>query len=337
MQQRQKKITVLGAGSWGATLALLLAKADKLVSLWSNDTQKVEYIKSSRRTQGPIAIDIPKSINVESDLELACRDANIILLVCTSQSMRSVVGRLQDIVKDKSTVLVSAAKGLELSTLLRMSQIIQEAFPANPVAAISGPNLAQEIVNGLPTASLIACQDKQIANCLLTELSTANLRLYASQDIIGAELGGSLKNIIAIASGASDGLKMGINAKSALITRGLAEITRLAVHLGAKPETLSGLAGMGDLIATCSSNLSRNYRLGYDLARGGSLSEVLPGLNAVAEGVSTTMAVCDLSEKLAIDMPIAKQVRLCLQNKISPKEAISNLMNRPLGFEHNHI
>ncbi|MBI4534257.1 MAG: NAD(P)-dependent glycerol-3-phosphate dehydrogenase [Candidatus Melainabacteria bacterium] len=339
MSSQVGKIAILGAGTWGTTLAWLYGTHSKRVSLWTRQSEKARLFHLKHSLELPLAVTIPQTVQVSSDLAETINQASIIVFSCTSQSMRSVAREVQvqlsSQLKAKRTelVLVSAAKGLELNTLRRMSQVLGESIPGLPICALSGPNLAAEILQGLPTASVIACNDIEAACFVQQNLSVSVFRLYTNQDLTGVELGGTLKNIIAIAAGCSDGLNLGINAKAALLTRGLAEMTRLAQHLGAKPLTLSGLSGMGDLFATCSSSLSRNYRLGLGLASGKSKDKVMLELGAVAEGIPTTEAVCELANTLGIELPIAEQVKIILDGESTPKKAIMALMQRPLAGE----
>jgi glycerol-3-phosphate dehydrogenase (NAD(P)+) len=272
-------------------------------------------------------------------MEVCLKDADIIIFCCTSQSLRQVA--LQAAISleklnradDNLPCLVSAIKGLEISTLKRMSEVLASILPNYPICVLSGPNLAEEVLQGLPSAAAIACEDLHAAQHVQSRLNSPTFRLYTNTDVVGVELGGALKNVIAIAAGCSDGLKLGVNAKSALLTRGLAEMSRFAQLMGAQPLTLAGLAGMGDLIATCAGMQSRNYRLGYALAQGGTTSDVLAGLGAVAEGVTTTRAVLDIAQQKELELPIAQQVKEMLQGTKSIKEAIETLMKRPLSSE----
>ena len=343
----ESKIAVLGAGSWGGTLARMLSAQNKDVTLWTRDKEKARILAETRQIEKPLNIHLPGNLLVSSDLEKCLEDRDIIIFACTSQSMREVAnlvkaqlkcsspvgaGRANDSTS-KNPVLVSAAKGLELDTFQRMSEILQEVFPDLSVCSLSGPNLAAEILKGLPTASVIACKDAEVAKGVQLALTVPTLRFYSNTDVTGVEFGGSFKNVIAIAAGGVDGLALGTNAKAALMTRGLTEMTRVAVALGAKASTLAGLAGLGDLTATCSSPLSRNYRLGYMIARGSKIKDAEAELGAVAEGVNTAHALCDLAKKMNLDIPIASQVEAALNGQISPQRAIMNLMNRPLVSE----
>lgn len=344
--EKSSRIAILGAGSWGSTLAKVFASSGKDVALWSRDETKADEINQTRRIEKPLRVELSASIFVSADLEKCLDDREIIILACTSQSVRSVAQLVKTHLSatkpvaagrgsstEQKVILVNAAKGLELGSFLRMSQILEEFFPADVICSLSGPNLAFEILHGLPTASVIACKDAKVAKHIQAELTIPTLRMYSNTDVTGVELGGAFKNVIAIAAGALDELKLGTNAKAALLTRGLAEMTRMAVTMGAKASTLSGLAGLGDLMATCSSDLSRNYRLGKMIAHGVTVDSALGTLGAVAEGVNTANAVCHLGEKMSVEVPIALQVETALKGEISPQKAIMNLMNRPLISE----
>lgn len=335
------RVAILGAGSWGATLARLNALAGRDVVVWTRNSEKAAQLVFSRRIDEPLVVEFPPEVAITADLDHALADRDVIIFCCKAQAMRQVAARVRGVGKQKSAaaqdgkrpILVSAAKGIELGTFKRMSEILEEELPEYAVAALSGPNLAQEVLQGLPTASVVASNNEQCARSLQKLLSAPNFRVYSNTDLVGVELGGALKNIIAIAAGAVDGLRLGTNAKSALVTRALAEMTRMTVALGGRAATMAGLAGLGDLLATCSSSLSRNWRMGYHLCQGEVREEIEQELGAVAEGVDTTFAVVDLSKKLNIEMPIAEQVDIVLRGETNPRQAILNLMNRPLVSE----
>lgn len=332
-----ENIALLGAGTWGTTLARLLSLSGKQVCLWGRNHSKVEKLKTERKIERPLAVSIPKAIEITSDLEAAINSASIVLICCTSQSMRPLMQNVKECLSNrqvrKPKVLVSVVKGLELNSLKRMSEVISEIAPELAVCALSGPNLAAEMLLDLPTAAVVASQDAAVAAYVQKALSVPKFRIYSNTDIIGVELGGTLKNVIAIAAGGSDGLKLGVNAKAALLTRGLAEMSRLSVSLGARGSTLSGLAGMGDLFATCAGPLSRNYRLGMEMAHGKSLEQIRQEIKAVIEGIPTTEAVCALSKKIGVDLPIAELVNNALLGAMTPEKAILSLMARPLASE----
>lgn len=335
------KLAVLGAGSWGATLARTFGSAGRNIHLYTRDEDKAEFINSHHLITKPITVDIPENVVASSDLEAVVNDAKILVFCCTSQSVRELAQNVKDILASNQAkakekpIIVSAVKGLELSTLYRMSEVILDVIPDVEVCCLSGPNLASEILRGLPAAAVIASANEKTAEAIQKELSISKFRLYTNSDMIGVEFGGTTKNVIAIAAGASDGLNLGANAKAALLTRGLAEMTRLAVAMGAKPLTLAGLAGIGDLLATCDGSASRNYRLGNLFVKGKGLEEIFSEIGAAIEGVPTARAICELSQRLNIDLPIATQVQAALSGKTSPEGAIMTLMSRPLASEHH--
>jgi glycerol-3-phosphate dehydrogenase (NAD(P)+) len=300
-------IAVLGAGAWGSTLAALAKRRGHQVKLWSRQT---------------------------GELAVAVGDADVVISAVSMKGVRSVAVQLQAVPLKSNTILVSATKGLDAESgsarqlPLLPSQLWQAALPAHPVAVLSGPNLSAEIEQGLPAATVVACENQMAAERVQEALSSSSFRIYTNPDVLGVELGGILKNVIAIAVGACDGLQLGSNAKSALVTRGLAEIIRIGNHWGAKPETFYGLSGLGDLLTTCNSALSRNYRVGYGLAEGRSLLEVLTALQGTAEGVNTTQVLMQLAAQQAIAVPISQQVHLLLENKITPRNALIALMQR---------
>ncbi|MBS2006169.1 MAG: NAD(P)-dependent glycerol-3-phosphate dehydrogenase [Cyanobacteria bacterium SZAS TMP-1] len=351
------KIAVLGAGAWGLTLAGLWVRGSEKfrkepleVFVYCRDQVKAGRLRQTRVMDKPRGFAIAPTIVVEDNLRACIDGASVIVFACTSQSLRSLAQEVALLLSAEGSpsaalvsighgldgqlpALVSAVKGLELGTLMRMSEVLAEVLPGRPIAALTGPNLSEEILNGMPAASVIASSNFELARALQELLSVSRFRVYANDDVIGCELGGTLKNIIAIAAGSCDGLGLGVNAKAALLTRGLAEMTRLAVRLGAKPTTLAGLAGMGDLFATCASPLSRNYRVGFELVRGKTLDQILTGLGAVAEGVTTAAAVCELSQRLGLELPIAEQVESTLKGNSTPAGAIMALLSRPLASE----
>jgi len=337
LQAPNESIAVLGGGIWGTTLSWLLASSGKSVSLWCRNGNRVEQLRRDRSISQPLPLSFGPEIVFTSNLSQVLPTARVVLICCTSQSTRAVVNDVKDYFaahpQMKVPILVSAVKGLELDSLKRMSEVAADVMPNASICALSGPNLAVEIMKGLPAAAVVACHDITTAAHIQKILSVPKFRIYSNSDIVGVELGGTLKNVIAIAAGGSDGLNLGVNAKSALITRGLAEMTRLAIYMGAKPSTLAGLAGMGDLIATCMGPLSRNYRLGYDLARGKKLSQIRQESEGVIEGITTTEAVCELSKRLGVELPIAELVQSFICGAIGPEKAIMALMARPLASE----
>jgi glycerol-3-phosphate dehydrogenase (NAD(P)+) len=330
------KLTVLGAGCWGSVLTWLLADNFDEITLWNKkEFTNEEFIKTKKLTK-PMEIQLPDKVEINTDLESAIKGADVILFVVSTSGVREVARQLKEFVTPDQ-ILVNASKGLELNTFKRMTEVIQEEIPGNKVAALSGPTLAGEVLRGLPTAASIACECPETASKLQDMLHVKDkFRLYSNPDVIGVELGGSLKNVIAIASGFIDAMNLGNNTRGTMLTRGMAEIARISITLGANPSTLYGLSGMGDLIATASSPLSRNYRVGYMLGQGKKLDEILASLGSVAEGVKTSKAVCDLVKELGISAPLTEMVYEVIHTEITPQEAVSKLMNRSLKQEEQY-
>jgi len=292
----------------------------------------------NRDVQKPVRVNLPESIALTDNLAEATKEADIILFVVPSDAVRKVARQLKTVNLKKDSIIVSLAKGLELPTLYRMSEVLEQELPDNPAATLSGPTLAMEILGGKPTAAVIASKDEEVASYVQKSLHRGDIfRLYTNKDIVGVELGGALKNVIAISTGFAYGLDLGHNTIGALITRGLAEIVRMSIKMGANPSTLYGLSGIGDLIATCNSPTSRNYRVGHALSQGLSMDEILAGLGAVAEGVKTTEAVMKLSEKYNLSMPLSSEIYKLISGHVTPEEAISNLMTRELKSEESYI
>jgi glycerol-3-phosphate dehydrogenase (NAD(P)+) len=325
-------ITVIGAGSWGTTLAVLLAEKDFDVSLWVYEEDLAEEINSTRVNSVYLPdVAIPESIVVTSDIESALSNARYAVSAVPTQFMRSVLAAAAPFVPERA-VIINASKGIENETHLTCSSIIKETTNRT-VAVISGPSFAKEVVRRLPTAVTLASED--YGTCLLLQevFTTSYFRVYTHHDITGIELGGALKNVMAIAAGISDGLGLGSSARSALITRALAEMTRLGVMMGANENTFYGLSGLGDLVLTCSSPLSRNYTVGLELGRGEKLADIVAKRKSVAEGVATTRAAYELAGKYNTEMPIVSEVYSVLYGDKDPKRAVSDLMNRTLKAE----
>lgn len=333
-----KKLAILGAGSWGLTLAWLAADQHNNVWLWDRNPGKIESMRDDRNVRFPVPVILPPALHLTDSLEEAIGDADVILLSVTVNGTREVLQRMRDDAGLKpNTVLVNTSKGIEFPSLKRTSEIFAEECPENPYAILSGPTLALEILNGLPTACSIACEDAQIAEMLQQELSHDLFRLYLNHDVIGVELGGALKNIFAIASGYMRTKNLGDNAWAAMLTRGLSEMTRFSVASGAEQQTLYGMSGLGDLLATANSPLSRNYQVGARLARGENLEDILNDLKVVAEGVKTTEAVYELSKKMGLETPVVEMVRMCMTGPFSEKMIIKSLMSRKLKAEDRRI
>ena len=331
------QVAVIGAGSWGTTLSLLVAGAGHQVRLYARNPAHAAAIARDRANARYLpGVSLPPPIAVTSDLAAACAGAALVLLVVPSQAMRETATALAPLVGE--AVLLSATKGFERGTLARMSEVIAEAVPAarDRICALSGPNLALEIARGMPAASVVAGPAAVVARAR-DLLMSEQFRCYTSDDLVGVEMGGALKNIIAIGAGLGDGLAAGDNAKAAFMTRGIAEIGRLGVAAGANPLTFAGLAGLGDLVATCASPLSRNYRLGAALAGGRRLPEILAELGQVAEGVSATETALALGQRYGVELPITAQMHEILFNGKAPLLALADLMRRDSRHELDWI
>lgn len=329
-------LTIIGAGSWGTALAIVLAPKFERIRLWGHEPDLVERMRATRVNDVFLpGFTLPWNVEPAADLGYTLEGAEVVMGVMPSRFARSLYREILPHVTP-GTLFVSATKGLEQGTLLRMSevarQVIRERFDPR-IAVLSGPTFAREVARGDPTAVVIASEDQDLAASIQRAFSGPTLRLYKNDDPAGVELGAALKNIIAIGAGICDGLGLGSNAVAALITRGLAEITRLAVALGGKPKTLAGLAGLGDLVLTCNGALSRNRAVGVELAKGRTAAEIVNAMTMIAEGVETTAAACDLAAKCHIEMPIAHQIHAILQGRTSPQNAIRELMDRDLKAE----
>jgi glycerol-3-phosphate dehydrogenase (NAD(P)+) len=327
------KLAVLGGGSWGTALAAHFTRAGHETRLWLRD-EAVARQMEARHENGRYlpGLPLPEALRVTADLRHALEGAELVTVALPSTACREAYRRLAAEAAP-GAVLVSATKGLDMATLQRMSEVARQEAPAHAVAVVSGPSFAAEVMAGQPTAVVVASPDLGVAERVQRALSTARLRAYSSDDVTGVELAGALKNVIAIAAGILDGLGLGHNTLAALITRGLAEIARLSVACGARADTLAGLAGLGDLVLTCTGALSRNRQVGQALGRGRTLDEALAETGMVAEGVRTTPAACALAERHGAEMPIAAQMKAVLQDGKPPREALEELMLRSLKRE----
>lgn len=332
------KLTVLGLGCWGLVLTKLLTDNFDEVVGWSREQDLSEDLVKYRRTTKPFNVQLDEKVKITSNLKEAIDGADIILLVVATSAIRAVCKQLKEAgIKDEQ-ILVNASKGLEQGSLKRMSEVILDELPTQEIAVLSGPTLALEVLEGQPTAVSVAANDLEVAKKVQMALNVPNkFRLYTNDDMIGVELGGSLKNVIAIAAGFIDEMKFGDNSKGALLARGMAEIVRVSVHLGANPSTLWGLSGMGDLIATCSSHLSRNNTVGRMLAKGKKIDDILAELGSVAEGVKTSKAIVELAQKINIDTPISNAIYKAVYSKENSKEIFLELMNRALKGEETFL
>ena len=318
---------VVGAGSWGTTVASLVAhNAD--TTLWARRDDLVDEINSRHTNSAYLpSATLPDTLRASSDLDALIAAADVVAMAVPSQGFREVAARVANSI-GATTPVVSLSKGLERSSLMRMSQVLEESMPGRPVAVLSGPNLAREILAGQPAASVIACADDAVATTLQQLFSRPTFRLYTNPDVVGCEIGGVVKNVIAIASGIAQGFGFGDNTKATLVTRGLAEMTRLGVAMGANPLTFAGLAGMGDIMATCASMQSRNTQVGVRLGKGESIADIVASMNMVAEGVKSSAVVVDLARKLGVEMPIAEQVARVCDGTQSAADALRALMSR---------
>ena len=328
------RAAVIGAGSWGSALAIHLGRVGCKVRLWAYEPEVVEAIARTRRN--PLFLteaEFPENVEATGSLEEACRGAEVAVLVVPVQFARSVLARLKGLLGD-GVPLVSASKGIEVSTLERVDEMADELLRLGRerFVALSGPSFAHEVAAGLPTAAVLAGWSEQVVSALQEVFSSVSFRFYGSDDVVGVELAGALKNVVAIAAGMATGLELGHNALAALMTRGLHEIARLGVRLGGREETFRGLAGMGDLVLTCTGALSRNRRAGERLGRGESLDDVLAG-REVAEGVPTSRAAARLARLLGVDMPVTFAVDAILAGHLRPREAVEALMTRQLKRE----
>jgi glycerol-3-phosphate dehydrogenase (NAD(P)+) len=335
-------IAILGAGSWGTALSVVLSRARKPhdISLWAHNAALAETLRRQRENNVYLpGVSLPGATRVTHEMPEVLMDAKVVIGALPSVHARTIYSQALPCVTPEM-VFVSATKGLEPATHLRMSKVLAQvlgqagaAEPSRRIAVLSGPSFAAEAARGQPTAVVLAAQDAALASLLQEELSGPTFRMYTNDDVLGVELAGAMKNVMAIAAGACQGLGLGSNPLAALITRGLAEMTRLAVALGGRAETLSGLAGLGDLVLTCTGTLSRNRHVGIELGKGRRLPEILAQMRMVAEGVETAAPLLALAREHGIDMPITEQVDAILHRGKAPKEAIREIMDRPLKRE----
>ena len=333
-----KRIAVIGAGSWGTALAIIASRKGHEVRLWSRNSEVVQGINRDHVNPRYLReAQVPASVEACADLGGTLDAAELVILAAPSHATRELLANMQTALRAEM-IIVSATKGLEIETGKRISQIVAEVLPpeiAAPFVCLSGPSFAHEVAANHPTAVVAASNDREAALTAQSELSTETLRIYVNDDVVGTELGGSVKNVMAIAAGMVHGLGFGANSIAALITRGLAEMTRLAVHEGAKLETMMGLAGLGDLVLTSTGSLSRNRFVGEELGKGHSLADIVAGMNEVAEGVKTTMAVKTFANRSGVNMPITEEVYAVLYAGKPASEAARDLMTRPLREERN--
>ena len=326
-------IAVLGAGSWGTALAIHAARAGHEVALWGRDDALMDQILATRENSRYLpGVPLGERAFPTAALDEALADAEVVIAAVPSHGMRHVL-RDAALFTPRGAIVVSATKGLEIDSLDRMSQVIGEELPGRPVTVLSGPSFAVEVARGMPTAVVVASTDAGAVSRVQEMLKSPTLRLYGSDDVAGVEFGGALKNVIAIAAGVVEGLGIGHNAMAALITRGLVEMSRLACAEGSRRETLAGLSGLGDLVLTCTGNLSRNRHVGVELGRGRALADILAETRMVAEGVRTTSAALALGERHGVELPLAAQMAAVLAGETSARSAVETLMLRPQRSE----
>lgn len=322
------KISVLGAGSWGTALAVLLCKNGHEVTLWSIDQREVAMIDEKREQIEKLpGVRIPDCIAVSNDLESSMQGKEMLILAVPSIFVRSTARMMQPYI-EPGQIVVNVAKGIEEETLMNMTDVIEDEIPQVKVAVLSGPSHAEEVGRGIPTTVVVGAKDKETAECVQDAFMSAMFRVYTSPDMVGIELGAALKNVIALAAGIIDGLGYGDNTKAALITRGIAEITRLGMAMGGRSETFSGLSGIGDLIVTCTSTHSRNHNAGYLIGQGKSYQEAMDEVKMVVEGVYSAKAALKLAQKYGVEVPITEQVNHVLFDGVPAKEAVLSLLVR---------
>lgn len=332
-----KKVSVIGAGSWGSALAVLLANNGHEVTLWTHDPHEIEMLTTKREQVEKLpGVKLPDNIMIEADLKTALTDEDVVVMAVPSPVVRMVAKQMSPFIKD-GQIIVNVAKGIEDVTYETLSDIIEEEIPNAEVCVLSGPSHAEEVGRGIPTTVVVGAKNKDTAEMLQDVFMNKVFRVYTSSDIVGIELGGALKNVIALAAGTVDGLGYGDNTKAALMTRGIAELTRLGEALGGKPETFSGLTGVGDLIVTCTSVHSRNRKAGYLMGKGMTAEEAMKEVKMVVEGVYSAKAALGLARKCNVAVPIVEAVNRVLFENADPKEEVSNLLLRERKQEHTNL
>ena len=327
------KVSVIGAGSWGTALAILLEKNGHEVTLWSHREEEAKELAKSREHKSKLpGVQIPERIEITGNLESALQAKDVLVFAVPSVAVRSTAKKVAPYVK-KGQLIVNVAKGIEETTLMTLTDIIEEEIPGAKGCVLSGPSHAEEVSRGLPTTCVVGAKDKETAEFLQNAFMSPVFRVYISPDILGIELGGALKNVIALAAGTADGLGYGDNTKAALITRGITEIARLGIAMGAKADTFYGLSGIGDLIVTCASKHSRNRKAGYLMGQGRSMQQAMDEVNMVVEGVYSAKAGLALSQKYKVEMPIIEQVNKVLFEGKAPAAAVKELMVRDKKIE----
>ena len=332
-----RKICFLGAGSWGTALAILCANNGHRVTIWSAVESELDMLKTNREHKDRLpGVKLPDSIEIEGDIEKACDDKDVLVFSVASPFVRATAERIRSFVK-KGQIIVNVAKGIEDGTMMTLCEVIEDVLPDVDVAVLSGPSHAEEVSKGVPTTVVVGAHSEKTATFVQDVFMCPNFRVYTSPDMIGIELGGSLKNVIALAAGILDGMDMGDNTKAALMTRGIAEISRLGIELGGQMETFSGLSGIGDLIVTCTSKHSRNHNCGYLLGQGKTLEEAKKEINQVVEGVNTAQAAMSLANKYHVTMPIVEQINAILFENKTAKQAMYDLLERDKVVEYKNL
>lgn len=326
--EKGAKVAVIGDGGWGTTLAILLHNKGYKVCLWGPFPDYLELLDDKRENPKFLpGVNIPKGISFFADIRLAVQKASLIVLAVPSHFLRGVLAGIKG--EDLSrSIILSAAKGIENETLMRMSEVIEDVLGRSNIAVLSGPTISYEVARGIPTTCVVSSNDLKLADEMQNVFRGERFRVYTSTDVVGVELGGALKNVIAIACGISDGLRFGANTKAAILTRGLVEISRLGQAQGASPQTFAGLSGLGDLVTTCISTHGRNRWVGEQIGKGKKLKEILDKMEMVAEGVRTTKSAFMLAEKYSVEMPITAQIYTVLYQQKDPKVAVNELMSR---------
>ncbi len=328
-----QSVTILGAGAWGCTLASLFHAKGTHVTLWEHQAEKVEELKKNRHPFGVEELILSTEIKITADLAKAVNKTDLIVFVIPSQTIHPAAREVSLVLKSAPKAVLLASKGLDISSRKTLAACIHDSLPSVPLAVVSGPCIAREVAQGVPTSVVVASQNTECSHALIQLLNTPRLRCYQQTDVLGVELGGALKNVIAVAAGISDGLGFGENSKSALLTRGLAEMTRFAEALGANPVTITGLAGLGDLAVTCFSPHSRNRTFGELLGKGLSPNEAKAKIGMTVEGEPTANAALQMASKHGTELPITEVVVAVCANKLSPAEAVDHLMTRELKSE----
>jgi glycerol-3-phosphate dehydrogenase (NAD(P)+) len=331
-----QRVAVIGAGSWGTAVAGIAASNASTI-LWARRSELAEQIAKEHENGDYLAgLTLPSALEATSDVQAAVDGADVVVMGVPSHGFRAVLAELKPSL-GVDVPIVSLSKGIEQDTQLRMTEVIAQVAPAHPAGVLTGPNLAKEVLQGSPAAAVVAFREEGVAESLQTLFSTATFRVYRNDDVTGCEVAGALKNVMALACGMADGMGFGDNTKAALMTRGLAELTRLGVALGGNPLTFAGLAGMGDLVATCSSRQSRNRHVGEQLGKGRKLDEIIAEMKMVAEGVKTARSVVAIANKVGVEMPIAEQVVAVLDGEVSARDVIVRLMSRSAKSESHGI